>query len=295
MKTIFRFFIFPGFILMLPCLSTFSQVGISTDGTSPDISAMLDLKSTNKGFLVPRMTAMQRNGITPVATGLLVYQTDAPAGFYYYNGTKWIFLGIGEGGGGHVIDVAGNIYPTVKIVNQEWMAENLRVTHYRNGDPIPNITDGATWNDLINGAYCWYNNDPSINKIMYGALYNWYAVNDSRNLCPSGWHVSSDDELTTLTNYLGGENLAGGLMKPIILWNSPNIGAKNTSGFSAPPGGARGDNGIFYYFGGKGYWWTATEGGPNDAWARHLDSGDSGIVRTTFSKSDGFSVRCVKD
>lgn len=296
MKTIFRFFIFPGFIFMMPCFSTFCQVGISTDGTSPDVSAMLDLKSTNKGFLVPRMTAFQRNGINAAAIGLLVYQTDAPAGFYYYDGTRWMFLGIGEGLGGQVIDADGNKYSTVKIGNQEWMAENLRVTHYNNGDDIPEITDRTAWNDISTGAYCWYNNDEASNKNAYGALYNWFAVNDSRNLCPVGWHAPTDQEYTELTTYLGGETVAGGKMKTATLWNSPNLGAVNTSCFSGLPGGLRSVTGDFNAIGYSGLWWTATEDDPTLARLRLLDYQSEGLEEIPGSaKIYGFSVRCIRN
>jgi hypothetical protein len=132
------------------------QVGINTDGSAPDASAGLDVYYTNNGFLLPRMTASQRTGISPAANGLLVYQTDETAGFYYYNETAWIFLGSGDGYSGNVIDTDGNVYPTVRIGNQEWMAENLRVTHYRNGDFIPNVTDNTAWSGLTAGeaAFC---------------------------------------------------------------------------------------------------------------------------------------------
>jgi len=281
---------------MVPCLSTFGQVGISTDGASPDISAMLDLKSTSKGFLVPRMTSEQRSGINSAATGLLVYQTDAPAGFYYYDGTRWMFLGIGEGLGGQMIDADGNAYSTVKIGNQEWMAENLRVTHYNNGDDIPNITDRTGWNDINSGAYCWYNNDEASNKIAFGALYNWFAVNDSRSLCPEGWHAPTDLEYTLLTTYLGGESVAGGKMKTAAHWTDPNLGATNISCFSGLPGGLRSVNGDFTNIGYAGLWWTATEDDTTLARLCLLDYQSEGMEEIPASdKIYGFSVRCIRN
>jgi uncharacterized protein (TIGR02145 family) len=225
----------------------------------------------------------------------LVYQTDVPAGLYYYNGTAWTFLGSGDGYSGNVIDIDGNAYPTVKIGNQEWMAENLRVTHYRNGDIIPKITDGPTWSGLSTGARCYYNNDSISNNSVYGALYNWYAVNDSRNLCPIGWHVPSDNAWTTLITYLGGGSVAGGQMKRAILWNSPNTGATNTSGFSGLPGGERFSNGDFNYIGIYGLWWTATEYFTDLAYYRNLDYSSTGVIRYTDYKTYGYSVRCVRD
>lgn len=137
-----------------------------------------------------------------------------------------------------VTDYDGNVYQTVLIGDQCWMMENLKVTHYRNGDPIPHVTDGVTWGNLTSGAYCNYNNDEG-NVATYGRLYNWYAVDDSRNIAPAGWHVPSDAEWQTLVDYLGGDAVAGGKMKEAgtTHWASPNTGATNESGFTALPGG----------------------------------------------------------
>ncbi|MCP4790448.1 MAG: hypothetical protein GY881_09470, partial [Gammaproteobacteria bacterium] len=164
------------------------NVGIGA--TAPESSAQLEVKSTDKGFLPPRMTQAQRDGISSPAAGLLVYQTDETPGYYYYTGTDW--NGITGAGAGPIstsslIDSDGNTYPTITIGNQVWMLENLRVTHYRNGDAIPNVTDDTGWSGLSTGAYCWYDNDQATNE-KYGALYNWYTVDDSRGLCPEGWH-----------------------------------------------------------------------------------------------------------
>ena len=145
-----------------------------------------------------------------------------------------------------VTDIDGNVYHTVTIGTQTWMVENLKTTRYRNGEAIPNITDNASWAALITCAYCDYNNIPS-NSITYGKLYNWYAVNDSRNIAPMGWHVSTDAEWTTLTTFLGGTSIAGGKLKEngTIHWNSPNVGATNETGFSALPGGYRLNSGFY--------------------------------------------------
>ena len=172
------------FILMFLINSSllFSQIAINTDGSAPDASAGLDLFFTNKGFLPPRMTSAQRMAITSPAEGLLLFQTDVPSGYYYYTGTNWV--GIEGAGAGAIsssscIDYDSNAYPTFQIGMQEWMAENLRVTHYRNGDAIPNVTDNGAWAALTTSAYCWYDNDQTI-YAKYGALYNWYSVDDSR-------------------------------------------------------------------------------------------------------------------
>jgi len=202
--------------LMLNLL-LYSQVAINIDGSNPDGSAMLDVKSTAKGMLVPRMTKTQRDAIGSLATGLIIYQTDNTPGFYYYSGTNWVSL-TGSGPGGNspslCIDYDGNAYPTFTIGTQTWMAENLRLTHYRNGEAIPKVTDNAAWAALTTGAYCWYNNDQTTNA-RYGVLYNWYTASDSRGLCPQGWHVPTDAEWTTLTTYLCGMSVAGGKMKSV--------------------------------------------------------------------------------
>ncbi len=193
-----------------------------------------------------------------------------------------------------VTDIEGNIYHTVTIGTQLWMVENLKVTRYRNGDLIPNVSDFTQWNNLSIGAYCNYDN-LSTNGITYGHLYNWYAVSDNRNICPKGWHVPSDDDWTILINYLGGKNLAGGKMKEIGTshWNKPNTGADNISGFSALPGGLRLDDGSFKIIGSAAPWWSATEFGATSAFALYLDSPSVEVTRNHFVKPAGFYVRCV--
>jgi len=208
---------------------------------------------------------------------------------------------------GKVTDIDGNIYVTTKIGNQWWMAENLKVTHYRSGDPIPNVTDNTQWIGLSTGAYCNYGNDTS-NVATYGRLYNWYAVDDSRNIAPLGWHIPTDDEWKELEMYLGmsasqanatgwrGTDEGGKLKEAgITHWNSPNTGATNSSGFSALPGGYRdGSNGSFYFMGYYGYWWSATESG-SYAWYRILGYDYSQVLRNSTTKQPGFSIRCVRD
>ncbi|PIS27806.1 MAG: hypothetical protein COT43_08625 [Candidatus Marinimicrobia bacterium CG08_land_8_20_14_0_20_45_22] len=196
-----------------------------------------------------------------------------------------------------VTDIDGNTYQTVKIGEQWWMAENLKVTHYRNGAEIPNITDNTAWSNLSTGAYCDYNNDVN-NVITYGRLYNWYAVNDSRNIAPTGWHVPTDAEWQTLVDYLGGESVAVGKMKEMgtTHWQTPNTGATNESGFLALPGGYRYGSGACGYVGGSGYWWSAAESSSYGAWGRGLSCNGSSVARGYYDgKQGGFSVRCVGD
>ena len=175
------------------------------------------------------------------------------------------------------------------------MAENLKTTRYRNGDPIPNVTDNTAWSALTTGAYCWYNNDAATYQAAYGALYNWYSVSDSRNVCPTGWHVPTDAEWTNLTTYLGGDNAAGGPLKETCFthWTSPNTGATNSAGFTALPGGVRDANGILEYVGGYGYWWSSTAFEAIYAWSRYLNYTGANISHTFDDRRNGLSVRCV--
>ncbi len=194
------------------------------------------------------------------------------------------------------VDVDGNVYTTVTIGTQVWMAENLKTSKYRNGDPIPTNLSNSAWGSTTTGACAIYNNDAG-NNTTYGKLYNWYAVADSRNLCPVGWHVPTDGEWTTLENYLGGSGVAGGKLKSTsILWSTPNTGATNESGFSGLPGGNRDANGIYYYIGLYGYWWSSTEFSTPDAWSRSLYYNGGNSYRGNFGiKQDGFRVRCLRD
>ncbi|MDO8952800.1 MAG: fibrobacter succinogenes major paralogous domain-containing protein, partial [Draconibacterium sp.] len=162
-------------------------------------------------------------------------------------------------------------YESVTIGTQVWMLKNLNVTTYRNGDAIYNVTDNTEWRNLTTGAYCDYENS-SIKADTYGRLYNWYAINDSRNIAPTGWHVATDGEWTTLINYLGGLNLAGGKLKEIGTshWNTPNIGATNESGFTALPGGYRHYDGGSYDLKNMGSFWSSSEASPYNAWSYYL-------------------------
>ena len=196
----------------------------------------------------------------------------------------------------NVTVIDGNKYKTVQIGDQVWMAENLKVSHYRNGDAIPTGHSESEWSNLSTGAYAVYGGNES-NADTYGYLYNWYAVDDSRNIAPEGWHVPTDAEWTILTDYLGGSNVAGGKMKEAGMshWWSPNTGATNESGFTALPGGYRGYGGGYYGMGGGGYFWSSAGGGSASAWRRVLPYHSSGVGRTSGSKQGGFSVRCLRD
>jgi len=200
----------------------------------------------------------------------------------------------------------------VQICDQIWMTKNLNIDHYRNGDSIPEVKDSIQWMNLITGAWCYFENDSAKGRI-YGKLYNWYAVNDSRGLTPEGWHVPTDDEWKELEMCLGmtqseGDETRwrgtdeGGKLKTTGtieggngLWYGPNTGATNETCFSALPGGARGSDGLFLRIGGYGYWWSSSDYGVTGAWFRRLDYNIASILRETHLKKNGFSVRCVKD
>ena len=202
---------------------------------------------------------------------------------------------------GTMTDQEGNTYKTIVIGTQEWMAENLNTSIYRNGDAIPTNLDNAAWQNTTSGACAYYNDDPSY-ACPYGKLYNWYACVDARQLCPVGWHVPTDAEWTVLTNYLGGESVAGGKMKTngtieagAGLWYSPNAGATNSSGFSGAPGGLRSYVGGYYFIGEDVYLWSSSEVGTDLAWFSFLYYGDGFANWYNYEKSNGFSVRCLMD
>lgn len=196
-----------------------------------------------------------------------------------------------------VTDIDGNVYNTVIIGSQTWFKENLKVTKYKSGAIIQNATDITVWeNHNAGGGYCWYNNDIG-NKSTYGALYNWYAVKTG-NLCPSGWHVPSDEEWEILINFLGGKSVAGVKLKEAGTshWEQPAKEADNSSGFTALPGGTRNRGGTFNAIGNNAHWWSSTENNAEMAWARGMFSNTNGVSRNFgLFKSFGFSVRCVKD
>ena len=169
---------------------------------------------------------------------------------------------------------------------------------YRNGDAISEVTDSTAWSNILNtGAYCNFKNTRNIDSVVtYGRLYNGYAATDARNIGPTGWHVPTDDEWTTLTTYLGGESVAGGKLKEsgATHWDS-NSGADNSSGFTALPDGYRNNDGTFGAVGGFGYWWSSSEDGATFAWLRYIPSLDNSAHRGNGSKVVGFSIRCIKD
>ena len=197
-------------------------------------------------------------------------------------------------------DQDGNVYKTIVIGTQTWMAENLRTTKYRDGTSISNVIDNTAWINLTTGAYCNYNNTTNADTIAtYGRLYNWYAATNSRNIAPEGWHLPTEAEWRTLIDYLG-NNEVGGKMKETgtTHWLSPNTGATNESGFTALPSGIRSDFrelGKFFAMGKIGYYWSSTPLDTNYYLLPCLSNVDAMVSLTGFYNTDGLSVRLIKD
>jgi uncharacterized protein (TIGR02145 family) len=227
--------------------------------------------------------------------------------------------GVCTGGPSTVTDVDSNVYNVVTIGNQCWMKENLKTTKYRNGNPIPTNLSNTTWQNTTSGACAinsdLFNNNTTTNNSIYGKLYNWYAVADPRELCPVGWHVPSDAEWNELVKFLdpGADTsfanglqstIAGGMLKATGtlqagtgLWQNPNTGATNSSGFTGLPGGGRSLDGSNFYISGIGWWWSSTQNpilsGMSFYSALYPSFGN--VYKSAYDKSGGLSVRCVRD
>jgi uncharacterized protein (TIGR02145 family) len=196
-------------------------------------------------------------------------------------------------------DFDNNIYETVIIGSQTWMAKNLQTTHFLNGEsisttipPTMDISSESTPN------YQWTYAGENANLTIYGKLYTWYTITDSRKICPTGWHIPSDAEWTTLENTLGGYAIAGSSLKEYgnSHWLSPyNVDGSNISCFSGLPGGYRSQNGLFFLLQNNAYFWSSTQSDASNSWARILDAGTRAVVRTGVIKKSGVSVRCIKD
>jgi len=210
----------------------------------------------------------------------------------------------------------------IKIGTQTWTTKNLDVSKFRNGEAIPLAKTNAEWKSAgenLQPAWCYYENKGE-NGIKYGKLYNWYAVNDPRGLAPNGYHIPSDAEWTILTDYLGGDSIAGAKMKSTSGWKHKTLlgeipggtseaGTKmksmsgwkhngndtNTSGFAGLPGGSRFGTGIFTSIGGGGYWWSSSERSTDYTWFRELFISNGNVIRSYYNKRGGFSVLCVKE
>jgi uncharacterized protein (TIGR02145 family) len=199
-----------------------------------------------------------------------------------------------SGYGANIKDIDGNIYKTVYIGTQQWMAENLKTTKYDDGVEIPNVSDSIKWLTNNNSAWCYFNNNEN-NNDKYGKIYNGKVINNNKNVCPTGWHVPLDSEWKVLVDYLGGETVAGGKMKDVnsIYWKNPNIHATNLSLFTGLPGGVRYDTGKFTGEGNFGSWWSS---GLN-TFVLQNQNGGINITRGSFSAMllYGSNIRCIKN
>lgn len=266
------------------------RISLSDNDSAPHISSIVDISSTSGGLLPPRMTKGQRDSISNPIAGLMIWCNNciAPTGeMQVFNGSKWT-------------NMTGGISPTniVNICSQVWSTKNLDVDRYRNGDPIPKVTDPAVWATLTTGAYCYYNNDSTNYAATYGKLYNWYALDDPRGLAPNGWHLPSMDELFSLLNIcLDGEDYAGGPLKETgyVHWYPPNADGSNSTGFTALPGGGRDINGAYFGIGSLWYTWASTEQDDSYGFYILLTTNSGGYSWDSLDKRMGFTLRCIRD
>jgi uncharacterized protein (TIGR02145 family) len=285
-------------ILTIATCSLTAQVAVTTDGSSADGSAMLEVKSTEKGFLPPRMTEAQRDAISNPGLGLMIYCIDCQE-VQLFNGIAWQNMMGGDASswscGKNITDARdGQFYSTVEIGTQCWMAENLNVGARINGSI--DQTNNSTME-----KYCYDDNESNCNT--YGGLYQWdemmqYVITEGvQGICSAGWHLPTDAEWTVLTTFLGGEDIAGGKMKETgtAHWISPNTSATNSSGFTALSGGKRNTNGTLSLMGYYGYFWSSTEVFTTSVWYRNLYYLNDNAGRADYTKDYGLSVRCLRD
>ena len=262
--------------------TTVNASGILTAGQmtvgaaiAPVSSAILEASSTTKGFLPPRMTTIQRDAISSAAAGLVVFNTTTN-GLEFKSSTGWVSITTSSPSSSTSTTVAVFL-PTIVIGTQQWMRENLDVMTYRNGDVIPYVSNQGTWDALTTGAWCYYS-DNTANGPIYGKLYNWYAVTDLRGLAPTGWHIPTDAEWTTLSAKLGGKSADDGGFKGLL-------GGRRTAGSYI-------NNGSY------GYWWSSDQynNPPNypSAYIRYQGPG-GGFAQAWNNKPEGLSVRCIRD
>lgn len=251
------------------------------------ISAIFSAYSQIESLEIQGVIRLTESGILSPAPGTIRWIGGDLEG---WNGTNWLSLT-----GKEIIrDIDNNSYAVVKIGDQIWMAENLRVTHFNDGTPVDLVTKNVIWSIHTDPAYTWYENSPS----DYGAMYNHLTVSSSLNICPVGWHVPTNIEWKTTASYLGGEAVAGGKLRRSGLeyWTAPNFLATNESGFDGLPGGFRESNGSFFDATIGGYWWTSSfslDGYPISFFTVNL--GGVLLSDASHSPNTGLSIRCVKN
>ena len=247
-------------------------------------------------MILPGNQAVSTSNMTIKVTSVAGVTVVVKSGITFVKGKRYTIDLTGLTFSGPVSDIDGNTYNTVTIGTQVWMASNLKTTKYNDGTSVPNVTVAATWTGLTSGAYCWYNNDATTYESTYGALYNWYAVNTGK-LCPTGWHVPTNDEWTTLTTFLGGVSVVGGKLKETGTshWTSSNVGATNETGFTALPGGYCYFYNTFSFVGIYGYWWCSTAYNATSPWEHRLDNSGASIISGVDGMNAGCSVRCVRN
>lgn len=284
-----------------------SQTVIITDDPEYDkgaSSAVLDVNSEQAGFLMPRMTKAQREAITEPARGLILFQTDEIPGFYYNAGSSedpmWVILTANSGAfhegtcGGTIWDVDGNRYPTVYIGNDLWMAENLRVTKFQNGEPIVKVQTASVWNSTDLAAYSFYDNMYA-NSATFGLLYNGIVISHPSGICPDGWMVPDDSHWQSMADYLGGAETAGQFLKAAKYWNTITPNAFNSSGFSALPSGLRSaDDGAYSSLRTLGGWWSFINDSRSSLSVFMLDAGNDELTSHPAQPNEGYAIRCVK-
>ena len=268
---------------------------------NPTIADSKTMDGTGAGSFTSALTGLSIN----TTYNIRAYATNS-AGTAYGNQVSFT-----TDNGKTITDVDGNVYSIVTIGTQTWMAENLKTTQYNDGTAIPLVTDNTAWGNLTTPGYCWYNNDADTYKSTYGALYNWYTVSTGK-LAPTGWHVSTDAEWTTLQNYLiaNGYNFDGSTsgdyydksLAATTNWATcaiagtigDDLSTNNRTGFSALPGGFRNSSNFFktgYY----GFWWSSVESDTFTAWYRFMGYDVTGLYQYDTSKNYGLSIRCVRD
>ncbi len=198
-----------------------------------------------------------------------------------------------------VIDIDGNVYNTIVLGTQEWMTSNLKTLHFSNGDVIPHNLSQSAWSNLNQSSGADYYNNDSLIGSTYGVLYNWAAASNVNNVCPTGWHVPSNQEWTTLINFAGGSVTAGGPLKErdTVHWNYPNFNATNFTGFTALPGGLRHNTGGYQYLEDFGYWWTSSQGTANPSYGYNvkMSYADEVVLQYESNQRGGFAIRCLKN